>query len=190
MAQVTVFVDEAVRGSLPPVCVKDGVRTTDRLRHDQEIGSGRAGLGVLWLLLLAGPLGWIGLFLISMSRTGHGELLTVNLPFSKRAYERLRAAERLARTSTAVAVLVGAIGVASIVLPVSFTLSDPLRIVLAITVIATFVAAMSVRIVARGRVAAADVDVRLDASRRWVTLGGVHPAFVGACAATREPVDA
>jgi hypothetical protein len=135
-------------------------------------------------------LGWIGLIVISMSRQSRGDLLTVRLPFSQPAYERLRAAERLARISTAIAVLAGVIGVASLVLPVGFTASEPLRIVLAISVIATFLTAMVVMVIARGRVAAADVDVRLDASRRWVTLSGVHASFVAAYAATHEPADA
>ena len=34
------------------------------------------------------------------------------------------------------------------------------------------------------------VDVGLDASRRWVTLQGVHPAFARACEAARDRTDA
>jgi len=52
---VTVFVDDAVRGALPKVCVRDGTPTADALRRREDVGD-RAGLGVAWLLLLAGPL--------------------------------------------------------------------------------------------------------------------------------------
>jgi hypothetical protein len=77
MADVTVFVDDAVRGRLPDICAKDGVPASGRLRVTQEIGRSNR-LGILWLLLLAGPLGWIGLFILA-SR-GSAEELAVALP--------------------------------------------------------------------------------------------------------------
>jgi len=47
VAELTVFVDDAVLGHLPAVCVKDGVRTDDRLTLTQEVAGGSgAGLGV------------------------------------------------------------------------------------------------------------------------------------------------
>ena len=94
MASVTVFVDDAVRGDLPPVCSRDGVPTRDSLGRNEEIGN-RAGLGIAWLLLLAGPLGWLGLILISASRSGRAEQLHVRLPMCEAAYQRMRGARRL-----------------------------------------------------------------------------------------------
>lgn len=47
-------------------------------------------------------------------------------------------------------------------------------------------AATVVLVTADYRLGKASVGVRLDASRRWVTLGGVHPAFAAACDATTE----
>jgi len=60
MSNVTVFVDDAVEGTLPAVCARDGVPTDSSLRRHDDVGD-RAGLGVAWLLLLAGPIGWLGL---------------------------------------------------------------------------------------------------------------------------------
>src|SRR5687767_10420348 len=94
MASVTVFVDDAVRGELPRMCARDGVPTRDALSRHEEIGS-RSGLGVAWLLLLAGPLGWLGLLVIALSKSGRGEHLHVELPMSDGAYQRLRQARRL-----------------------------------------------------------------------------------------------
>ena len=92
MATVTVFVDDAVLGRLPPVCVKHGTWTDDRLTFTQDVG-GRTGLGVAWLLVLAGPLGWIGLFMIAATRQ-NTELLTVTLPYSESAHIRLTQRQR------------------------------------------------------------------------------------------------
>lgn len=63
MADVTVFVDTAVLGRLPPICVKEGSPTADRLTVQSHV-SGGTGLGVAWLLVLLGPLGWLGLIVI------------------------------------------------------------------------------------------------------------------------------
>jgi hypothetical protein len=92
MASVTVFVDDAVLGNLSPVCVIDGVPTDDALTITQQVGN-RTGLGVAWLLVLAGPLGWLGLIVISAFKQS-GEALTVTLPFSEAAYLRRGQAER------------------------------------------------------------------------------------------------
>ena len=108
MASVTVFVDDAVLGDLPPVCVIDGVMTDDVLTFSQQMGD-RSGLGVAWLLLLIGPLGWLGLIVISAFRRS-GELLTVTLPFSEAAYRRRVKAERarLLASVVTVALLIAA----------------------------------------------------------------------------------
>lgn len=92
VAEVTVFVDDAVLGLLPSICVKDGTYTEDRLKLRQELWN-RSGLGIAWLLLLAGPVGWLGLIVIGSMRRSGGDL-TVTLPFSESAHERLVGARR------------------------------------------------------------------------------------------------
>jgi hypothetical protein len=171
MAAVTVFVDRAVLGRLPPVCVKDGVPTTDRLTFTQDV-SGPSGLGVAWLLVLAGPLGWIGLFVISVMRSGGGGMLTVTVPFSEAAYRRGARARR-ARIQAGL-VFAGA-AVAGL-LALFLRTTDGRLLALGLAVVAVGALVKVVReSVHLSRLA---VRVFLDASRRWVTLSGVHPNFV------------
>lgn len=181
MAQATVFVDDAVRGTLPSICVKDGVATTDQLVVQDELGD-RSSLGVGWLLLLLGPLGWIGLLLMMVSRSGRGELLTVKLPMSDLAYQRLRAARRLRTASAAAAV--GVVVVALLAAP-SGGFGGSGRIY-AVVAVAALVAAVVTLLVADARVTAGTVQVDLDASRRWVTFSRVHPTFAAACQAQEQ----
>lgn len=172
MASVTVFVDDAVLGTLPPVCVIDGVVTDDQLTFSQQMGD-RSGLGVAWLLILVGPLGWLGLIVISAFRRS-GELLTVTLPFSEAAYTRRRKAERarLRAAFVMVALLVGAF--AALV-----QRTTQFRVVaLGLAVLACI--ALSSVIAEAARVRRTSVRLDLDASRRWITLQGVHDSFVNA----------
>ena len=148
------FVDDAVLGLLPPVCTKKGTPTGSRLRVVEEVGRSNR-LGILWLLVLAGPLGW--LVLLALASRDTGERLAVELPLSDAAYAELGAARSLltgwAQLGTAGLVLVIGAGLA--------------------TVVGTMVG--------EWRLGRASVGVSLDASRRWVTLDGVHPGFAGAC---------
>ena len=169
MAAVTVFVDDAVLGRLPRVCVKDGIWTNDRLTFTQDVG-GRTGLGVAWLLVLAGPLGWIGLCIIAATRQNN-ELLTVTLPYSEAAHVRLRRAQRV--RLQAMGVMVGAMFGAFISLLFRTTDSRLLALALAVVVMGAFIRV----IMATSAVTKATVPLSLDASRRWVTLSGVHPEF-------------
>lgn len=178
MAEVTVFVDDAVCGTLPDVCAKDGVPASGRFRIEQEVG-GSTRLGVLWLLVLAGPLGWIVLLLLSMRDTG--ERLTVALPYSVAAHDRYSAARRLRN----VALAAGALGgLALLLLSTWAQLGAAGALLVGITVVATVVVA----VVGEWRMGRAGVGVELDASRRWVTLTGVHPSFSAACRPARERV--
>lgn len=172
MAAVTVFVDDAVLGRLPPICVKDGVATTDRLTLVQDV-TGRAGLGVAWLLLLAGPLGWIGLFVLSAARGG-GNYLTVTLPYSEVAYHRVRRATAARRRAALILVGAGVAAVLSLLLRTtdSRLLAAGLAVVACGGLINIIVASFHLHRMA--------VRLMLDASRRWVTLYGVHPAFADA----------
>lgn len=169
MAAVTVFVDDAVLGRLPPVCVKNGTWTNDQLTFAQDVG-GRTGLGVAWLLLLAGPLGWIGLFIIAATRQNN-ELLTVTLPYSQAAHLRLSQAQRTRRQ--AMWVTLGAFAAAFVLL--LFRTTDSRLLALALVVVVA--GALVKSITETHRVNKAVVRLSLDASRRWVTLSGVHPDF-------------
>jgi len=172
MASVTVFVDDAVLGDLPPVCAIDGVATDDALTFSQQMGD-RSGLGVAWLLVLAGPIGWLGLIVISAFRRG-GELLTVTLPFSEAAYRRKVRAERARLVATLVTV---ALVIAAFAAFVRHT--TQFRVVaLGLAVLACI--ALSSAIAEAARVRKATVRLDLDASRRWISLHGVHDSFVNA----------
>lgn len=172
MANVTVFVDDAVLGNLPPVCVIDGVPTDDALTFTQQVGN-RTGLGVAWLLVLAGPLGWLGLIAIAAFRQS-GEALTVTLPFSEAAYLRRVQAERTRlRTGLAtVAMLIAAF------VSLAQRTTDYRLLALGLAVIAC--ATLSRMIIEARRVQRAMVRLQLDASRRWLTLSGAHQAFANA----------
>lgn len=171
MAQTRVFVDDAVLGRLPQVCAKDGVATTSHLTVEQEVGT--RGLGALWLLLLLGPLGWIALVIASVAI--RGECLVVELPLSKVAYGRLRAARSLRNLGLALAIGGGLAGVLLATF-VDLPYVGPL-LALAAVIVGLGVAATGALHVVRE-----SVTVSLDGSRRWVTLGRVHPAFATACA--------
>jgi hypothetical protein len=172
VANVTVFVDDAVLGHLPPVCVIEGVPTDDALTYTQQVGN-RSGLGVAWLLVLAGPIGWLGLIVIAAFRQS-GETLTVTVPFSEAAYLKRVQAERarLRAVLVTTAVLIAAI----VSLAQRTTDYRLLALVLAVIGCAT----LSTAIVEARKVHRATVRLQLDASRRWLTLDGVHQSFVNA----------
>ncbi|HVL28958.1 MAG TPA: hypothetical protein VM390_12470 [Acidimicrobiales bacterium] len=163
MTAVTVFVDEAVRGDFPPVCARTG-RPTDDLAWFERPVSGRNW--ALLLLLLLGPPGW--LVLVVLLATDRRETLTVRLPYSPEAWaadRRLRARSLGTFAAGAAAVLAG----------YGFTGTGPAGV--------WFVIGMGL-VVGGAALAwarrAADPSFSLDASRRWVTVTNVHPAFVEA----------
>ena len=88
MTSVQVFVDDAVRGDFPPVCAKTGTAAQGKFRIDQH----RGGLGPAWLLVLLGPIGWI--VLVLMLFTTRRVTLTIRLPYSEAAVERVAASRR------------------------------------------------------------------------------------------------
>lgn len=177
MAEVTVFVDDAVLGRLPEVCARDGVATTSSMRTRRTIGS-TADLGVLWLLIFAGPLGWLALLFVMASRRS-GDHLDVELPYSERAYQRLVDAGRLRN----LALLYGAVGAISLAVLTRWAGLGQIGagLVLGVGIVALVVAA-----VGEWRRSRESLTVDLDASRRWVTLGRVHPDFATACRSQSE----
>jgi hypothetical protein len=164
MAAVSVFVDDAVRGRLPLVCAKTGEPTDLMVRVRQEV---RRSLGVAWLLAFLGPPGWVALVIVSMLGA-NSEYLTVRIPQSRAAFDREKLLERsrLAAFAGGVLVMVG-YGLAR---PVMF----PMLWLL------TAGALLVAGVVLHAKVWRQTVRISLDASRRWVTLTGVHPDFVRA----------
>lgn len=176
---MTVFVDRVVRGELPGICVIDGVDTDDTFTLRREVGGG-ARLGVAWLLVLAGPPGWIGLLVMALLRSGRAELLTVRLPFSEAAYSRLQAAKRQALVGWC---LLAAAAIAGLVVAVA-EMRVGFAALASVVVIAA--GASGLLELARGMSRTSDltVGIELDASRRWVNVRSVHPRFADATHAT------
>jgi hypothetical protein len=162
MASVEVFVDDAVRGRLPSVCAKTGEPAVGVQRIEQPFG----GLGFAWLLVFLGPLGWLLLLMIAVFH--RREVLTVRVPMSRAASEAERDLRRARLLAWVVAAGAFGAGFARLLLV-------PVPIWMGIAVAAAFVAVV-IHVALQFR----QVDVRLDASRRWVTLRGVHPNFVAA----------
>src|SRR3712207_1749258 len=97
MARATVFVDDAVLGRLPAVCVRTGAPadgTIDLIHRVNRFSPW------MWLLVLLGPLGWLGLVLAVL--TG-GETVSVRLPVSEAAFDEWRGRRRLRWIAPAVA---------------------------------------------------------------------------------------
>lgn len=164
MAAVSVFVDDAVRGRLPLVCVKTGEPTDLVVRVRQEI---RRSLGIAWLLVFLGPPGWVALVLVTMMGS-NSEYLTVRLPQTRAAFDREKQLQRSRLAAFAAGVLIiAAYGLARPVLFPTLWL---------------FVAGalLVAGVVLHLKVWRETVGITLDASRRWVTLTGVHPDFVRA----------
>lgn len=178
MADVTVFVDDAVRGRLPAICAKDAVPTVDVLRVHKAIGEANR-LGIAWLLLFAGPLGWL-VMLVLLGRDS-GEKIAVDVPLSEPAYQRLRRAKRTRGVGWALDL---------VAIPLFFLLilaigpngwATPMRWALIVVMVAAVVTGVVLTVVGERRVTAASFTVDIDGSRRWVTIRGVHPSFAAAC---------
>ena len=169
MANVTVFVDDAVLCDLPDVCVIDGITTADTLTFRQQVG-GSAGLGVAWLLILAGPLGWLGLAVIALFRQS-AEYLTVTLPYSENVQLRRVQAERARLRATVVVFVAFLLAIVAVVQGSS-------GYDLVALGLAAFGAGALISLVMHAtRIHHLSVQLKLDASRRWVTLCGVSPEF-------------
>jgi len=163
VASVTVFVDEAVRGDLPPVCVQRGVPASVGVRTNAWIGP---GLGLLWLLVLAGPVGWLLLVVLGVNRAGR-EKLVVTLPYSEAAIAKRRALRSFRDAAFALTLLfVVAYFVRFLGVPAIWAVLGGV--------------CLGVSLVTHARLDWQSVDVSLDGSRRWVRLSRVHPAFVAA----------
>ena len=169
------FVDDAVLGRLPAICVKDGVPTSHMVAFRHEVRS-RTGLGMAWLLVLAGPLGWLGLLVIAALRRP-GEVLSVRLPISEAAFARLQ------RARLVCLVTVDVTFVLLLAVLVSLVTGGPGDRLITVVVAVVAAACLVQLVVSDRRLRSCRVAVELDASRRWVTLDRVHPSFADAAEA-------
>jgi len=164
MAAVSVFVDDAVRGELPPICVKTGERTDLIIRVQQPVGGWLNGAP--WLLVFLGPPGWVALFLLMLLSPGQ-EYLTVQIPQAEAAFYREKSLKHLRLAAFGASIVTLLCG---LVLPGMF----PILWLVAGATCVTAAAALHLRIWRQA------IRISLDGSRRWVTLSGVHPDFVQA----------
>jgi hypothetical protein len=172
MAAVTVFVDDAVLGRLPYLCVKTGAPAEGLLTIHTPV-RGQTGLGVWWLLLLAGPLGWVGLLAIAAMSSGGGETLTIQVPWTEAAQHDLDQARRRQRQLYLA-------GFALIITAVGFGLGTRDAVFAGQVALLLFVVGVGVTLLALlagTPLRDAQIGVTLDASRRWVTLHRVHSDF-------------
>src|SRR5436305_7209293 len=107
MTAVSVFVDDAIRGDLPMVCVKTGEPTDMLIRMQRPVGSDH--LGAAALLFLLGPIGAVTFFLLMVLAPGR-EYLTVRLPETEAAYRRERELKRSRLAAFAAGVMAPVVG--------------------------------------------------------------------------------
>jgi hypothetical protein len=158
MASVTVFVDDAVQGRFPGICVSSGAPADRRIRFEQRVGGSSP---LLLLLIVLGPIGWLALLLLS----GRGERLDVFLPVSDAITERWKN-QRLHRQAALIGVAMTAVLVFTTG-PSAFTLGS-------LAVAGVWALAAHTWLYVDG------VGIDLGASRRWVTLKGVDESFAAA----------
>jgi hypothetical protein len=178
VAETLVFVDDAMLGRFPSICVIDGVPTVDRLAVTRPVG-GDTGLGIAWVLLLLGPLGWIGLLIFAAVGRGR-EQLTIEVPFSEDAYRRMQSARRWRN----VAVVVLCVTVVAALVSNARGGFDGKVLAAALAVVAVTLLVEAVVNTVRYR--RTTVTFELDGSRRWLHLYGVHPWFVDAVEGVRS----
>jgi hypothetical protein len=165
MAAVSVFVDDAILRRLPLVCAKTGKPTDQVIRMQRPVAGGISGWALV-LLLFLGPIGLVALVVLAILSPG-AEYLTVRVPQAPEAFDHERRLERsrLASLIAGVALLaMGALGVG--MFPVLWLVAG--------------LAFLGAAAALHGKVLGERIGVSLDASRRWVTLTNVHPAFVAA----------
>jgi hypothetical protein len=179
MAAVTVFVDDAVLGRLPYLCVKTGAPAEGLLTLHTPVGA-ETRLGVMWLLVLAGPPGWLALVVLSWWSGGGGETLTVQVPWTEAAQHDHDRARRQRRNLWLSAL--AAVTATVVLLGLDTGLGGQTAALLLLVAAGFAVAAL----VAGFQVERTMVHVTLDASRRWVTLGGVHNDFAHAVETARS----
>jgi len=164
MAAATVFVDDAIRGDLPPICARTGEPADLLVRIRQPVGGGIPWY--VWMLFLLGPLG-VGAFVLMALFAPGAEYLTVRVPRTEASFARERrlALWRLMYLGAGLAV--------------------PFLGVLELhTFPALWLAAGAGCLLAAGGLTCVlwyqSIAIGIDVTRRWVTLSNVHPAFAEA----------
>lgn len=183
---VTVFVDDAVLGRFPRVSARTGEPSDGRLTIHADVGRDGGGLSTLVfvVLLFAGPLGWLAiLFFGSGTSTDH---LSVQVPWTIAAHDRLVALRRRRTVAAAAACAATAAVIGLVVVQAGSTGMTLATDTLLALAAAAALGAAGVAVANHWRVGREQVGVDLDASRRWVTLSNVHPAFVRAVRADHQ----
>jgi hypothetical protein len=189
---VTVFVDDAVEGRLPAVCARNATSSDGVLVIRTTVGERRSAVvplvALVAALVLVRPLGWGAVALLALAlpwlvTRARPEQLRVQVPWSVAAEQRADVLRRRQRTAWGLAGA-GVVGlVASIVARSAGGAGGQpgmtTKVGFAALLLATTVAVAS-GWVASWRLGRHTVGVGLDASRRWVTLRNVHPAFARA----------
>lgn len=163
---IAVPIDDFVTGSLPPVCAKTGRKASGYVDTRTATEGGPS-----LLLVLLGPLGIVAYILLEIfGRESQSDGL---VPLSRGALHESngRGRENLASLAVLIGVAVSAIVGLAIAGISWFT-------ALAFGVLVTGAAVVWVG--ANVRATIYQVRARLDGSKRWVHLDGVHPLFVEA----------
>lgn len=154
--------DDYVTGELPEVCVVTGESTVHFVTKKTQVKS----LG-WWLLLLLPIVGWVALLAAVLS--GRTTALSGRLPYSAEAWNTRKRHQSFARY-----LMLG--GVALFTLAITALSGWALGGVLGITGLAVVILGAGLMI----WIELHQPTITLDASRRWVTIEGVHPRFVEA----------
>ena len=162
MAAVSVFVDDAIRGDLPLVCAKTGEPADLVIRMRQPVGGMPT---VAWLLLLAGPVGFLGLLLLAL--VWPGEHLTVRIPETEASFQRERDLERLRLAALGLGVVSPVLGILGVGMFPALWLALGVLFFAAAGALTWMLWRQS-------------ISVDIDVTRRWVTLTNVHRNFVEA----------
>ena len=155
--------DDAVEGRLPPVCVLTGAEADSYRAVSRRIGGVGAGT---WLLVLLGPIGWFLIALVDLA-SGRKEFLTVLLPYEDDAWNRVERHRRMRFIAGLGAFVAGALALTGWA-PWLWA--------------AVLVGALAMGLVMHARLVRVEINLDLDASRRWVTISGVSETF-------REAID-
>lgn len=150
--------DDAVEGRLPPICVLTGAEADSYRAVSRRIG----GVGAwTWLFILLGPIGWFLIALVDLA-SGRKEFLTVLLPYEDDAWNRVERHRRMRFIAGLAAFVAGAL---------ALTRWAPWLWA------AVLVGALAMGLVMHARLVRVEVNLDLDASRRWVTISGVSETF-------------
>lgn len=162
---IAVPVADALAGTLPMVCAKTGTKAHGLAEERSE------SLPAYWfLLLLLGPAGILALAVVWAVRGSSGT--QADIPLSNDALETIRGT---ARTSLIAAAAAGLLLVVFVV-----TLAAGAGVAVQLIAGAAAIAALFAWVYTTTKARMSRVRLRLDGSKSFVHLDGVHPGFVTA----------